>query len=43
MVQSRGGSIEEMQEGAFKDSGTMVRTVIAVIPAELIAVGDREE
>ncbi|MGI0509077.1 SAM-dependent methyltransferase [Burkholderia sp. ZZQ-2] len=33
LVDERGGSIEELPEGAFKASGTMVNTVIAVIPA----------
>jgi predicted RNA methylase len=32
MVAARGGSIEALEEGAFKASGTMVRTVIVVIP-----------
>lgn len=33
LVSSRSGSIEELPEGAFKSSGTMVRTVIVTIPA----------
>lgn len=33
MIRARGGEIEALQEGAFKASGTMVRTVIATIPA----------
>ncbi|AIO47068.1 methyltransferase small domain protein [Burkholderia cepacia] len=33
LVDERGGSIEELPEGAFKASGTMVNTVVAVIPA----------
>lgn len=33
LVASRGGSIEEVQDGAFKESGTMVRTVIVAIPS----------
>jgi protein-L-isoaspartate O-methyltransferase len=32
-VEQQGGSIEELPEGAFKSSGTMVKTVIATIPA----------
>jgi len=32
-VDQQGGSFEELPEGAFKTSGTMVRTVIATIPA----------
>lgn len=32
LVEDRGGFIEELPEGAFKSSGTMVRTVIVVIP-----------
>jgi predicted RNA methylase len=31
-VEDRGGSIEPLPDGAFKQSGTMVNTVIAVIP-----------
>ncbi|GHJ34269.1 lambda phage type II DNA modification methyltransferase [Streptomyces hygroscopicus subsp. sporocinereus] len=33
LVADRGGSIDPLPEGAFKESGTDVRTVIAVIPA----------
>lgn len=33
LVATRGGSIEELPEGAFKPSGTMVRTVLVTIPA----------
>lgn len=33
LVANRGGAIDELPEGAFKASGTMVRTVIATIPA----------
>lgn len=33
LVEDRGGFIEELPDGAFKTSGTMVRTVIVVIPA----------
>lgn len=32
LVRERGGSIEALEDGAFKSSGTMVRTVIVVIP-----------
>lgn len=32
LVTKRGGTFEEVPEGAFKESGTGVRTVIAVIP-----------
>lgn len=32
LIEERGGHIEEMPEGAFKSSGTMVNTVIVVIP-----------
>lgn len=32
MVESRGGFIESLPDGAFKSSGTMVRTVAVVIP-----------
>jgi predicted RNA methylase len=32
-VREKGGFFEELPEGAFKSSGTMVRTVIASIPA----------
>jgi predicted RNA methylase len=34
LIRARGGDIEALPEGAFKDSGTMVRTVIVTIPAE---------
>ncbi len=34
MLDERGGDIEECPEGAFKESGTMVRTVIVTIPGE---------
>ncbi|MDI9276214.1 methyltransferase [Pantoea sp. EABMAA-21] len=33
LIEQRGGHIEELPEGAFKSSGTMVNTVIVVIPA----------
>lgn len=33
LINSRHGSIEEIEDGAFKSSGTMVRTVIVTIPA----------
>lgn len=33
LIAERGGRIEALPEGAFKESGTMVRTVIVVIPA----------
>lgn len=33
LIEDRGGHIEELPEGAFKSSGTMVNTVIVVIPA----------
>ena len=33
LIEERGGDIEELPEGAFKESGTMVRTVIVTIPA----------
>jgi predicted RNA methylase len=33
LIEERGGHIEELPEGAFKSSGTMVNTVIVVIPA----------
>ena len=32
LIEDRGGHIEELPEGSFKSSGTMVNTVIAVIP-----------
>ena len=34
LVRARGGDIEALPEGAFKASGTMVRTVVATIPTE---------
>lgn len=34
LVESRGGEFEEILDGAFKESGTMVRTVIVRIPGE---------
>lgn len=33
LVRSRGGDIEALPDGSFKESGTMVRSVIATIPA----------
>ena len=33
LINERGGDIEELPDGAFKESGTMVRTVIVTIPA----------
>ncbi len=33
LVEERGGVIEKLPEGSFKASGTMVETVIAVIPS----------
>ncbi len=33
LVEDAGGLIEPIEEGAFKDSGTMVRTVLVEIPA----------
>lgn len=33
LISERGGDIEALPEGAFKSSGTMVRTVIVTIPA----------
>ena len=33
LINERGGNIEELPDGAFKESGTMVRTVIVTIPA----------
>ncbi len=33
LVADRGGSIDPLPDAAFKESGTDVRTVIAVIPA----------
>ncbi|MFA5897777.1 MAG: methyltransferase [Hyphomicrobium sp.] len=32
LIRERGGDIETLPDGAFKESGTMVRTVIATIP-----------
>lgn len=32
LIKSKGGWIEELPEGSFKESGTMVNTVIVVIP-----------
>lgn len=34
LIRERGGDIEALPEGAFKQSGTMVRTVIVTIPGE---------
>lgn len=33
LIRARGGDIEALDDGAFKESGTMVRTVIVTIPA----------
>ncbi|MFA5266223.1 MAG: methyltransferase [Opitutaceae bacterium] len=33
LIRERGGNIEALQDGAFKASGTMVRSVIVTIPA----------
>lgn len=33
LIYERGGDIEELPDGAFKESGTMVRTVVVTIPA----------
>jgi type I restriction-modification system DNA methylase subunit len=33
LIAERGGRIEALPDGAFKESGTMVRTVIVEIPA----------
>lgn len=33
LVDDRGGSIEPNDQGAFKESGTLVNTVTVVIPA----------
>ncbi|UQY45033.1 methyltransferase [Mixta hanseatica] len=33
LIEDRGGNIQELPEGAFKSSGTMVNTVIVTIPA----------
>lgn len=35
LIEERGGHIEELPEGAFKSSGTMVNTVIVTIPAQV--------
>ncbi|ORM55941.1 restriction endonuclease subunit M [Pantoea conspicua] len=35
LIEERGGHIEELPEGAFKSSGTMVNTVIVSIPAQV--------
>lgn len=37
LIRTRGGDIEALPEGAFKQSGTMVNTVIVTIPAERAA------
>ena len=34
LIRSRGGDIEALLDGAFKSSGTNVRTVIVTIPGE---------
>jgi predicted RNA methylase len=34
LIRARGGDIEALPDGAFKDSGTLVRTVIVTIPGE---------
>jgi len=34
-VRASGGDIEALPEGAFKASGTMVRSVIVTIPKEV--------
>lgn len=34
MVNDRGGYSEDLPDGAFKSSGTMVRTIIAIIPGQ---------
>jgi len=36
-IESRGGHIEELPSGSFKESGTMVNTVIVVIPNRFTA------
>lgn len=36
LIRARGGDIEALPEGAFKQSGTMVRTVIVTIPGEAV-------
>jgi hypothetical protein len=33
LVEDRGGSIEALPEGSFKESGTMVNTVVVTIPS----------
>jgi protein-L-isoaspartate O-methyltransferase len=40
LIEKRGGAIEECEEGAFKQSGTMVRTVIVTIPNSTIEAGE---
>ena len=42
LITERGGSIESLPDGAFKNSGTMVRTVIVTIPGmqEIIKRGE---
>lgn len=35
LIEERGGHVEELPEGAFKSSGTMVNTVIVTIPAQV--------
>jgi predicted RNA methylase len=34
LIRARGGEIEALPEGAFKESGTSVRTLIVTIPSE---------
>lgn len=34
LIRARGGDIEALPEGSFKESGTMVRTLIVTIPGE---------
>ena len=34
LVLERGGDIEGLPDGAFKESGTMVRAVIVTLPSE---------
>jgi len=34
LIRARGGDIEALDDGAFKESGTMVRTVIVTIPGD---------
>jgi len=36
LIRARGGDIEALPDGAFKESGTEVRTVIVTIPAEAV-------